>query len=413
MNSSVAEKIFNILLGFGYTIKSYGADGKLEIDPQKATRFGIDNPNILVRLDTAANKISLETGPERSTHRVRKMLKNLSREYIMDFDYKVFDRNISPKGEAIDVAQHKDDVLGENFSPLTGSRRTSFQPLDSIKIIIKHKKPVNEEVRGSRSRNIHSIFIQNGEERFKMTENSLAAARAMARHISNGGKVHDTVGEGINFLAGEQRKLTDFVRYVNNKKMVNEENAEFVTIARENIQNIRETLRRLSGSKSYAVAVEALEGMTTAEVLNDDVDLESKFIETHYDDRVAAAIDSIKRAASLQTAFRTRIEEAIKAEDFSDLKSMLSEQDGVEFSTPPASLSNQVAQLAYAAQNSTLSTHLQNISKKIGAGHGLNQFEYGTIKSCLLGASEAKIKEGKNSIVEASAYERFINKYLI
>ena len=48
---------------------------------------------------------------------------------------------------------------------------------------MRHKKAVNEEIRGARSRNIHSIFVQRGEERFKMAENNLQMARAMARHV--------------------------------------------------------------------------------------------------------------------------------------------------------------------------------------------------------------------------------------
>ena len=47
-----------------------------------------------------------------------------------------------------------------------GSLKTSYQPLDNVKLVVKHSKPVNEEVRGARSRNISKIFIQANEERF-------------------------------------------------------------------------------------------------------------------------------------------------------------------------------------------------------------------------------------------------------
>ena len=115
------------------------------------------------------------------------------------------------------------DVM-EGFGQMTGSTKTSYQPLDNIKIVVKHRKPVNEESRGARSRNIHSIYIQRGEEKFKMQENSLRAARAMARHIHNGGEMFDSTGQSITEMAKESRELSEFVRYVRGANLVNEAN---------------------------------------------------------------------------------------------------------------------------------------------------------------------------------------------
>jgi len=51
----LAEKIFNLLKGYGYTVQSYDPEGKLVVDPQDATRFLVDKPNILVRIDLNSN----------------------------------------------------------------------------------------------------------------------------------------------------------------------------------------------------------------------------------------------------------------------------------------------------------------------------------------------------------------------
>ena len=99
------------------------------------------------------------------------------------------------------VSSHMSESITEaSLGKMTGSRKSSYQPLaDSVKIIVRHNKDVNEEVRGARSRNIHSILIQRGEEKFKMAENNLQAARAMARHLHNGGETFDEIGEAICF----------------------------------------------------------------------------------------------------------------------------------------------------------------------------------------------------------------------
>ena len=413
---SVAEKIFSLLKGFGYVVSSYDKEGKLVVNPQDATRFSVADPNLLVRLDLANDTISLATSEDLSDSSIRKMLKNLANNNLMSFDYKVFDKKIKPKGEAINIAQtaEKDmaDVM-EGFGVMTGSTKTSYQGLDNVKIVVRHKKAVNEEVRGARSRNIHSIFIQRGEERFKMQENSLKAARAMARHLNAGGEMHDAIGESITGLAVEYRKLQEFVRYVRKANLVNESNEEYVTLALGQIDNIRSTFERLSGTKTYAHAVESLEDYANLEVIEEDItEIEQKFVETHFDSRVSDAMESIKRAMAKQHTFESRIRQAIDEETFEGVKESLRESDIVEFETPHARLGHQVAQLGYAAQNPLLSTHLQGISKKLNSGGTLNQFEYTTVKSCLLSASEAKTKT-LPGISESEQYERFLDSFII
>ena len=58
-----------------------------------------------------------------------------------------------------------------------------------------------------RSRNIQKIFIEHNEER--SVPKNLAGARAMARHINNGGKMHDTVGESIVTMTQELKTLRE------------------------------------------------------------------------------------------------------------------------------------------------------------------------------------------------------------
>jgi hypothetical protein len=280
-----------------------------------------------------------------------------------------------------------------------------------VKIVVKHKKPVNEESRGARSRNIHSIYIQRGEEKFKMAENSLKAARAMARHINSGGEMFDSVGQSITEMASEYRNLNDFVRYVRSAKLVNEQNEQYVSLAVENINTIRNMFDKLSGVNTYAVAVESLEDRNTVEILEDDIDLESKFVETHFDNRVANAMDSIKRTMARQQAYESAIHTAAQTETFENLKNLLHENDMIEFATPHAKLGYQVSQMGHAAQDPRLGTCLADISKKLYAGGTLNQFEYTTVKSCLMSASEPQLK-APEAVSEADRYEQFLEQMI-
>ena len=303
------------------------------------------------------------------------------------------------------------EKIEEGFSAMSGSTKTSYQGLDNVKLVIRHKKEVNEEVRGSRSRNISSIFVQRGDERFKMAENNLKAARAMARHVKNGGEPFDAVGSAINEMAVEQRKLREFIRYVKKSGLVNEDNESFVNLAVENINYITSAFTKLAGVKSYATAVEDVTDRRNTEVLQDDIDLESKFTETHFDDRVANVVDFVKSAMSRKTAYESYIDKAVSNESFAQLKNMLSEDDGMEFATPHAKLGYQVSQMSNSVNDPRLGNYLTGISKKLYSGDRMSQHEYTTIKSCLLGAHGTQ--SAPTSVAESveDQYEKFIEQF--
>jgi hypothetical protein len=341
------------------------------------------------------------------------MIKDLAQDYLLNFDYRLFDKKIKPKGENLDIAKNAEkdmaDVMEASLGRMTGSTKTSYQPLDNVKVVVRHKKPVDEEVRGSRSRNIHSIFIQRGDERFKMAENNLSAARAMARHLYNGGEMYDTIGEAITTMAQDYRQLREFVRYVKSSKLVNETNEEYVSLALENIGEIKNTFKRLSGVKTYANAIESIEDYGSVEMLEDDLDLESKFTETHFDDKVANVMDNLKTLANRRKSFESKIVKAIESETFTDVKDRLQESDLVDFATPQAKLSHQVSQLGYSAKDDTLANYLHSISSKLNDGGQLSQFEYGAIKSCLLSANQNVQKTAPVDVAET--YEAFLDQF--
>ena len=73
-------------------------------------------------------------------------------------------------------------------STMYGSKRRSYQTLESVKLIVKHSKTVDESVPGARSRSIEGIYLERADgERYKFPYNYLTGARAMARHVSEGG----------------------------------------------------------------------------------------------------------------------------------------------------------------------------------------------------------------------------------
>jgi hypothetical protein len=404
----VGEKIFNILKGQGFMVKSYDRDGKLTLNAGDATRFAVPDPNILVRYDQDTQTIQLKTSSDVEDDVTRTMLKNLASDNLLNFDYRRFEKKVSPKGEQNDIAASKEqevnDVM-EGFGTMTGTSKSSYQTLESVKLVVKHSNPVNEESRGARSRNIESIHIRRGGESFKMNENNLRAARAMARHIQEGGEMHDSVGNAIQQMATEHRELKEFVGYVRRNKLVSESNVNYVDMAVTNVNQIRETFERIARAKTYASESENIVNRSQSEMLGEEEEFRSAFTETHYDDRVGAAMESIHRAMGRQAAYESHIESAIANESFSDLKHMVSE-DLIEYDTPQAQLGSYVNQLSQCCEDKQLGSFLKTCGSKISEETDLNVFEMNTVRGCLTQAQG--IKESVKAYDHGRAYVDFI-----
>lgn len=287
------------------------------------------------------------------------------------------------------------DVM-EGLGHMYGSRKTSYQPVgENVKLVVRHRAGVNEESRGARSRNIKEIYVQRGDERFRLPDNNLSAARAMARHVQQGGEVFDSIGVSIMAMATEYRKLREFVNYVNKRGLVNESNEEYVQLARESISEIRESFHKLTGVRTYANAVENIQSRNSVEVLGEEEELVSAFTETHFDDRVAEALESIRVAKGRRAAYQNKISEAIACESFDGFRDRMLESDVLTFEDANQQLAHRVNGLGMCAESSHLRTFLNGVSNKIAEGSSLSAFERQCVSECLskLRGSSSKVTE--------------------
>ena len=311
-----AEKIMRILQGNGLSPKLFSnTDGKSVAVPEEARYFYIQNPNIMIFLDDESSEIKFHIGEDvdidtPSVSKLIKLVKNLARSNLMDFDIRTFGKHIEPKNYVFNIEKNKEqemnDVLGEGLSPLEGSTKTSRQTLENVRLIIRHKKPVNEEQRGSRSRNISAIFVENSDgERFKYPHKHLSGARAMARHVSNGGVPSDMVGEAIIEQTTTLVKLKEFINIVNKQGLVNEANRDVVLNVKRQIESVKENINRIQGPKGYVSFVESLalnevdeSEEITEETVNDYV---KKFTKSSFEEKLTDILPLIHRANTVES----------------------------------------------------------------------------------------------------------------
>ena len=174
------------------------------------------------------------------------------------------------------------EEVTESYTKATGSFKTSYIQLpESTRLIIRHSKGVNEEVRGSRSRNIKALFIENSAgERFSFPHKYLQGAKAMAKHVSMGGTPYDAIGESIITLCTEVAQCNQFVKHVRTNKLVNESNLNIVETVKTKLNELKNTVKGLQtvkGYNDYQVESTAIVEETEKEV-DETVDLTDKFM---------------------------------------------------------------------------------------------------------------------------------------
>ena len=282
--NDIANKTMKLFQGNGHQMKMFDADsGKSVATPEEARFFYVKEPNMMVHIDDSTKELKFHIGEDididnEQIDNMMKQLKSLARTNMLDFDIRSFGKHIEPKNYAYKVKQNKEqtmtDHVNEGMGPLSGSSRTSRQTLENVKLILKHRAPVNEESRGSRSRNISAIFVETAEgERFKYPFIHLNGARAMARHIASGGETHDMVGEAIIEMSDNLSRLKEFMNVVNKQQLVNETNRADVWNVKRNVMAIKEKIQRIQGAKGYASFVEdmALNGVKKQQEMSEEM----------------------------------------------------------------------------------------------------------------------------------------------
>ena len=391
--AEINSKLFDFLKGNGLKLSLKDSAGNDTMEVELAERFFSNDPNVMVTVNEEEKEVKLSRSkvvPEDVINKIHKGIKEIAHDGLYSFKYKIYGKNITPKHDEYKV---KKEVTEASLGRMYGSTKTSYQPLDAVKIVVRHTKPVNEEVRGSRSRAISKIFIQKGEERFALPHKSLAGARAMARHVHNGGNPFDQVGHSINEMVENLQDLTSFVKYVDRKGLVNEDNQEYVSIAKESISTMRLNLKRLSGAKSYAKAVDTIDAMNTLTLSEEEQDLSNLFTEKHVDDTVQSAFPSINRLVNIQRSVAEYIENSIENNRFSV---PAINEEVVEFPNVKSEIAHKLNAICENVDDKILKEFINNTTSKILKDQKLDEFTINMVKKLISKVNE-KVEDNVDS----------------
>jgi len=239
-------------------------------------------------------------------HQLRFDVRDITKSNLSKQDYE----NLADTNKTVNTDEMSEELnritklAGVEKAPvaegLTGTSKSSFENLNKTKLIIRHKGKVDETVPGSRSRQIQSLYIENEEgERFKYPMTHLAGARAMQRHVSNGGRPHDEFGEHIVATSEDIAKLNSFSRYVTNKDQLNDNAGDIIEQTKLKLENLRGYMKNIAKQSHYEAASKDFK-TADEQVLDDETvnKMREKFTMTNLDSRVEDALPIINRIMS-------------------------------------------------------------------------------------------------------------------
>ena len=330
MNPKNSQDLFNKIRSQFSNIRLGDENGAATADPnsavffefefrQDADTFGAvsislaDGENMKVYYNRdLVNKIDEDSRDE--WYAFLKELKDFAVEHSLRFDVRDITKNNLTKQDYENLADTNKTVNTDEMSEelaritklagvnegLTGSAKRSYENLDKTRLIIRHTGKVDETVPGARSRQIQSLYIENEDgERFKYPMTHLAGARAMVRHVANGGRPHDEFGEHIIKTSEDIAKLNSFSRYVSNKDQLNDNAGDIISQTKLKLENLREYMKNLSKQKHYEAHCKTFRKSEDQELDNDTMaKLREKFTMTNLDKRVEDAFPLINRIMS-------------------------------------------------------------------------------------------------------------------
>lgn len=276
----IAEQLFNQIRSRFPSVEIGDGAGNVTTEPSMARFFEFDYENNGKSLGKVSVSLSEDDGVvlmysqnflegefgivKDQWFEFLKEIRRFAKKRLMNFEVRDINRSNLTKRDYNFLATNRsgDQTMAE--SKMYGTNKTSYQKIGNARIAIKHKGSINTESSSNRTKNIGSIFIESPEgEKFKFPYKHLSGARAMARHVSEGGNAYDDFGKFITGLSEEMSKLRKFKQYMGRSSVMAESLAGYMNSVNQRISEVKKTVQNLQKESFYK---ETFENYTVPEV---------------------------------------------------------------------------------------------------------------------------------------------------
>ena len=326
----IAQDVFDKVRSRFSNVEMGDQNGSITVNPKDARFFDFDfavEGNTLGRVSVSLNELGslkifysqgITEGVDGITmgfwYDFLREMRYFAKRRMLRFDTRDITKGNLNKNDYQYLAQNGTKESNMNESSMYGGPKTSFRKLENTMLRIRHSKVVDENQKGSRSRNISALFVENSEgERFKYPFIHLAGAKAMQRHVANGGRPYDKAGAAIIAVSEQIAQLTAFKRHVGHHDGMNQEVNEIVERSQSKLNELRKVIESLCGQKYYESWVENLNPTEEDGFVMDQATMEdykSKFTVRNFKEDLAQYFPLIHKI--MQEAGELNLEEIVK-----------------------------------------------------------------------------------------------------
>ena len=282
---NIAEELFNKIRGRFPSVTIGDDEGKVTNVPTDARFFDFDykeSERVLGKVSVSIDEKSLsvmysdnfvanEDAMTRDNwYNFLKELRKFSKKRMLNFDTRNITKSNLNKRDYNFLAKNRSEEDTMNESTMYGTNKTSFQKIGNARLNIKHTESINTESKTARSQKIGKIYIESAEgEKFIYPFKHLSGARAMARHVSEGGKPYDDFGKHITSLSEELAKLRKFKNYMGRSSVMAESLSGYVEVVKERASSIKKEINNLQKESYYKESINGFETPVFEEVPDD------------------------------------------------------------------------------------------------------------------------------------------------
>ena len=342
--NNASQQLYDTLVTRDFDPKSLDAMGKPTVNPGEADLFSFNYKTensdygtvvILVNGDNDLEVFygdnlgrGMERGDRGDWYDFLGIIRNIAKRNLLTFSLNNMNRL---KYSMKSMAQ-----LAEGWKGHSKTRSSSSQP-GNARVVIQHSRALGEGE--ARFRNIESLFVENAAgERFRMPFKSIAGAKAMARHVSEGGNPYDSFGQHISATINEMGTLSRFIRASRSNAFAQNESAlGIVEDAVKHYSDIKRKAKKMISRRGYKDIFAAFDPLQVTD-LDETVDrVREVFVNSALDRRIEEALPILAKIqeenmkeADIFEQWADRITEGTWAlpdseEQMSKLKKLMSE----------------------------------------------------------------------------------------
>ena len=214
------------------------------------------------------------------------VIRNIAKRNLLTFSLNNMNRL---KYSMKSMANLAEGLVMEAWKGQGKTKSYSNQP-GNARVVIQHSRAIGEGEQ--RFRNIESLFVENSQgERFRMPFRSIAGAKAMARHVSEGGTPYDSFGQHISDTINEINTLSKFIRASRSNAFAQNESAlGIVEDAVKHYADIKRKAKKMISRRGYKEIFAAYDPMAITELDETVNKVREVFVNSSLDTRIEEAL---------------------------------------------------------------------------------------------------------------------------